>query len=40
MTRKLINDDTFQMSNIALKDEQHAMKARAAILEASDSELV
>ncbi|WP_312113586.1 hypothetical protein [Brevibacillus reuszeri] len=34
MTRKLIDDDTFQMSNTALKDEQHAMKARAAILEA------
>lgn len=34
MTRKLIDDDTFLMSNAALKDEQHAMKARAAILEA------
>jgi transcription elongation GreA/GreB family factor len=34
MTRKMIDDDTFQMGNTALKDEQHALKARAAILEA------
>ncbi|WP_230986925.1 recombinase family protein [Cohnella fermenti] len=34
LTRKMINDDTFQMSNTALKDEQQALKARAAILEA------
>ncbi|SDO18639.1 hypothetical protein SAMN04487897_109144 [Paenibacillus sp. yr247] len=34
MTRKMIDDDTFQMSNTALKDEQQALKARAAILEA------
>lgn len=34
MTRKMIDDDTFQKSNTALKDEQHALKARVAILEA------
>jgi len=33
MTRKMIDDDTFQMSNKALKDEQHALKARTTILE-------
>ncbi|MOA32414.1 hypothetical protein D3C78_1536290 [compost metagenome] len=33
LTRKMIDDDTFQMSNAALKDEQHALKARATVLE-------
>ncbi|WP_306024473.1 MULTISPECIES: recombinase family protein [Paenibacillus] len=33
MTRKMIDDDTFQMSNADLKEEQHTLKERATILE-------
>ncbi|MGG3281227.1 hypothetical protein [Paenibacillus solani] len=33
MTRKMIDDDTFQMSNADLKEEQHNLKERATILE-------